>query len=179
MVTTNQKSITDTHKKKESKHKTKVVMNSQGKRGEKRQKKTKMNYKMTYLKWTKWRGRNTPKLFLWSQHHPDNQTKIPQKRKLQANMTDESLFFTRFYFLQGCACDSKYQCHLPHLHMYKLYSSLKAKINDIFSMKSPPVFLVWSTLSFLWTSTVCVCTSLAFFTIYNKVLCNCYIFYIL
>ena len=112
---------------------------------------------------------------LWHQ----NQTKIPQKRKLQANMTDESLFFTRFYFLQGCACDSKYQCHLPHLHMYKLYSSLKAKINDIFSMKSPPVFLVWSTLSFLWTSTVCVCTSLAFFTIYNKVLCNCYIFYIL
>lgn len=80
---------------------------------------------------------NTSKMYEYQ-----SQTKIPQKRKLQANITDESLFFTLFYFLQGCACDSLYQCHLPHLHMYKFYSSLKAKINDVFSLKSPPVFLV-------------------------------------
>ena len=40
-----------------------------------------------------WRGRNTPKVILWSHHHPDTKTRQRQfqkkKRKLQANIFDE------------------------------------------------------------------------------------------
>ena len=37
------------------------------------------------------RGRNTPKLILWSHHHPDTKPRqrYHLKRKLQANITDE------------------------------------------------------------------------------------------
>ena len=37
------------------------------------------------------RGRNTPKLILWSHHYPDTKTRqrYHKKRKVQANITDE------------------------------------------------------------------------------------------
>ena len=40
-----------------------------------------------------YRGKNAPDIIQWSHHHPDTKTKdITQKKKLQANITDEHRF---------------------------------------------------------------------------------------